>query len=441
MRGWGPERPAYLWFLLATLVLNIFSGTASDALGLPISPDRLTLAAGLGLLVLDPWAWRRTPLRVRPVHVAMVALVLLATWSALSTGSLFTSLGIFALADRLVVPFILFAVAPVVFCTPQRRDLLLQTLTLLGLYLAVTAVLERVAPGLVRPQFIVDPSLGIQATRSRGPFLASEALGLVLVFCGFAAAFLSSRRAGLWRVLSLATAALCVVGVLLTLTRSIWLGAVVGVVVACLQERRLRRLLPLMVVAGTVLVVALLAAVPSLSTAVTERVETTRSLDDRRNVNAAALRIVEEAPLTGVGWARFIEVSGEYVRQSADYPVTTIDIEVHNVPLGRAAEIGLPGALLWLLCVALAPLKAVLLRVPRRHADGDLPGWRLVLTGGAATWGVAILLSPVPYPLPNYLVFLLAGIVLTPHLTPGSGGAEHGLSRVTGSPARGTTTG
>lgn len=430
MRRWGPERPAYLWLLLATLVLNVVSGTGSDALGLPISPDRLTLAAALGLLILDPWAWRRSRLRVRPVHIAMVALVLLATWSAFVTGTLLTGYGLFALADRLVVPFLLFTLAPVIFCTSERRDLLLKTLTLLGLYLAVTAVLERVAPPLVFPRYIADSSLGIQAGRSRGPFLASEAMGLVLVQCAFAAAFFSSRSRRWWRRVALTTTVLCSIGVLLTLTRSVWLGAFVGVVVACLQQRRLRRLLPVLLVGATVAVVALLAAVPALQAAVNERATTTRSLDDRRNVNEAALRIVEREPLTGVGWARFIDVSDEYVRQADDYPITNIAIEVHNVPLGRAAELGLPGALLWLVAVVLGPVSAVVRKAASRGPDdSDLVGWRLVLTGGAAAWGVAVLLSPVPYPLPNYLLFLLAGLVLQPRLVADARGGDAPLGR------------
>ncbi|MEJ5914117.1 O-antigen ligase family protein [Pseudokineococcus sp. 1T1Z-3] len=414
---WGPDRPLYLWLLLATLPLNVLSGTGSDALGLPLSPDRLTLAAALVLLALDPWAWRRTPLGVRGVHVAMAAVVALAAWSALVSGTLLTTAGLFSLADRLVVPFLLLTVAPVVFCTPERRDLLLQTLTLLGLYLGVTAVLEQVAPALVVPSFVVDLSLGINQGRSRGPFLASEALGLTLVVCGFAAVLLAVRRRGAWRAVAAATAALAAVGVLLTLTRSIWLGAVIGVVVACLQQRRLRRLLPVLLAGAAALVLAVLVAVPALQAAVTERAGTTRSLDDRRNVNEAALRVVERHPLTGVGWGRFIEESEEYVRQADTYPVTNVRLEVHNVPLGRAAELGLPGAVLWLVAVALGPGRATVGRVRTRGPeDEDLDGWRLVLTGGAATWAVTIMLSPVPYPLPNYLVFLLAGVVLAPAL-------------------------
>lgn len=423
--GSGPRRPLYLWLLLATLPLNVLSGAASDALGLPVSPDRLTLAAALVLLALDPWAWRRTRLRLRPAHVAMAGCVALVTWSALSAGTLLTTSGLFALADRLVVPFLLLAVAPVVFCTAGRRDLLLQTFTLLGLYLGVTAVLEQAAPSLVVPSLVTDPSLGIQQGRSRGPFLASEAMGLALVQCGAAAALLVARRRGAWRVTALLTAALCAAGVLLTLTRSVWLGLVVGVVVACLQEARLRRLLPGLLVAGGVAVAVALTTVPSLQAAVEARATTTRSVDDRRNVNEAALRVVAQHPLDGVGWQRFVEVSDQYVRQADDYPITNIGIEVHNVPLARAAETGIPGAALWVLAVVLGPLLAVVRRPRARAGEEDLPGWRLVLTVGAAAWGVAQLLSPVPYPFPNYVVFLVAGVVLRPYLTrPGDGAGD-----------------
>jgi O-antigen ligase len=205
----------------------------------------------------------------------------------------------------------------------------------------------------------------------------------------------------------------------------VWLGLVVGVVVACLQEARLRRLLPGLLVAGGVAVAVALTTVPSLQAAVEARATTTRSVDDRRNVNEAALRVVAQHPLDGVGWQRFVEVSDQYVRQADDYPITNIGIEVHNVPLARAAETGIPGAALWVLAVVLGPLLAVVRRPRARAGEEDLPGWRLVLTVGAAAWGVAQLLSPVPYPFPNYVVFLVAGVVLRPYLTrPGDGAGD-----------------
>ncbi|ROP26750.1 O-antigen ligase-like membrane protein [Pseudokineococcus lusitanus] len=350
----------------------------------------------------------------------MVALVLLATsslvWRIGGGGADADS--VFALADRLVVPFVLFAVAPVVFADRAARDLLLRGLTCLGAYLAVTSVLELVAPAWVVPSYVVDPSLGIHVGRARGPFLSSEANGLVLVTCGAAACLLAGRRGG-WRPLALVVAVLTPVALLLTLTRSVWLGALVGVVVASLQHPVLRRLLPVAAVAGLLVGGVILAAVPSLGAVAQERLTTTRSLDDRRNVNDAALRILEAHPLTGVGWGAFVRESHEWVRQADDYPVTNVRIEVHNVPLGRSAELGLPGGVLWVAVVLLGPFAAVALPVRRRppgDADDDLPGWRLVLTAAAAAWGVAALVSPLTHPLPTLLVFVLAGVVLRDRL-------------------------
>jgi putative inorganic carbon (hco3(-)) transporter len=151
-----------------------------------------------------------------------------------------------------------------------------------------------------------------------------------------------------------------------------------------------------------------LGTVPGLHEDAASRAASSRSLEDRANTDAAALRVVEEHPLTGVGWMRFIDVSEDYVRQSDDIPLTNIHIEVHNVVLGRAAELGLPGAALWVLCLLAGPVAAALRPLSR---SSDVEGWRLVLIAALTCWLVAIMVSPVPYPLPNDLVWLLGGLV------------------------------
>ena len=137
--------PLHVPLLLAAVVLNMFSGHAADV-GAPVAPDRVCFAAGMLLLLVDERTWRRPGRRGTVVHPMMLALVLLAASSAWAYGTLFTATGQFALLDRLVVPFVLFAVAPVAFDTPARRLLLLKVLILMGLYLAATAVFEIVGP-------------------------------------------------------------------------------------------------------------------------------------------------------------------------------------------------------------------------------------------------------------------------------------------------------
>ncbi|WP_432547371.1 O-antigen ligase family protein [Kineococcus sp. SYSU DK004] len=410
--------PAYVWCFLATIVFNIFSGHW-DRLGVPLGLDRIAFAGGVVLLLLDPWAWQQRRLLLRPVHLAVAGLVAVATLSAASVGTLTSSYGLFALLDRIVVPFVVFCVAPVVFSTAARRALLLKTLVLLGLYLGVTAVLETLRLwSLVFPSYIGDSSVGIQFGRARGPFAASEAMGMACAACFFAAGLAVVRFRGAWRALSALVVALAGGGVLMSLTRSVWVGLVLGVLVVMVVDRRLRRFIPGALLAGAVLVVVLFATVPGLRSAVDERAGTTRSVLDRYNTNAAALRIVEHEPLTGVGWMKFLDESPQWVRQADDYPITNVAIEVHNVVLSRAAELGLPGAALFVACVLLGPWRAA---VQRRFDDPELLEWRHVSTGMTAVWSVTLMLSPVPYPLPNTLTWLLAGIALTPYLSEGAG--------------------
>lgn len=412
----GPARPAYLWCLLGVIVSNIFSGHWS-AFHLPVGLDRMFFGLGMVLLILDPWAWRRTGLRLRPVHVAMFALLTIATVSAAGHSTLFNSYGLFALLDRLIVPFLLFCVAPVVFCTPARRDLLLKTLTLLGLYLGFTALMETLHVwSLVFPRYISDPGVGIQFGRARGPFVASEAMGMACSACAFAAAAGVVRFRGLWRAVSVLVVVLAAAGALESLTRSVWVGTVLGIVVAMVGSKGTRKFLPAVLAVVAVAVVALLAYVPGLSDSVDQRAGTTRSVMDRQNTNAAAVRVVEAHPLTGVGWVKFIDVSPDWVRQADDYPITNVTIEVHNVVLGRAAELGIPGAAAFVLAILLGPVRAVF---QTRYSPGqpDLLAWRSISTAMTAVWLVTIMLSPTPYPLPNTLVWMLAGVALIPYLT------------------------
>ena len=52
----------------------------------------------------------------------------------------------------------------------------------------------------------------------------------------------------------------------------------------------------------------------------------------------------------------------------------------------------------------------------RHWSNPELADWRLVFIGYACVWGTAIMVSPVPYPLPNDLLWLLAGLLLRHHL-------------------------
>jgi O-antigen ligase len=406
------DLPAYLLCFLGMIVFNMFSGN-SKLLGFPIGPDRLLFAAGVALLLLDPEARRGRRLRFRPVHGWSLALIFLTYWSAAANNTLTATTGLYLMLDTIVVPFVMFCLAPHIFSTPGRRDLLVRLLICMGIYLGATAVFEMVGPkALVWPSYILDPSVGIHFGRARGPFAESEADGLVMAICSFASMYGVTRFRSRWRIAAIVSTLLCVIGITLALTRSVWLGAALGVTIVAMMSPKLRRLFPL-AVAGLVGTVAIaLAVVPGLQTLVSGRTADQRSLWDRANTDAAALRIVSERPLSGVGWANFVHVARDWVLQGSTYPITNIDISIHNVLLSRAAELGVFGALFTALALAYGPGIAVF-----RRQEGERESWRRLLIATAACVGVSAMLSPLPYPLVNLLLWLFTGIVTAQYQT------------------------
>ena len=240
--GWM-NHPTFVWCFAAFLVANTAAGRA-DQLGLPLplGLDRVLFGVAAVLFLLDR-RFRLRDLRLGWVHLAATAMVSVAALSALSHGVITTSYGFFALLDRLAIPFLVFAVAPIAFSRSEDRLLLMRTLALLGIYLGVMAFLEVIGPqSLVWPRYIMDPSVGAQFGRARGPFAESEANGLTLAATFWCAVQLTRVSTGwFWRQVAMLSLLLSSLGVLLALTRSVWVGMAVGFVVLTILDRRLRR--------------------------------------------------------------------------------------------------------------------------------------------------------------------------------------------------------
>ena len=202
------------------------------------------------------------------------------------------------------------------------------------------------------------------------------------------------------------TASLCAFAALLTLTRSIWIGTVLGFVLTCVTYRPLRRALPALMVVGVAATVTALVFVPGLRASTVERSASSLPVYDRQNTDVAALRLLRDFPLTGVGWVRFPQVSPDTVRQADDYPLTKVSLEVHNAFLARGAELGWPGLLLFAGVFVAGPVRIA----SRRASDSEGALWTIVLVGGGACWFVAASLSPLAQALPNQLLWLVAGV-------------------------------
>ncbi|MGE0040124.1 MAG: O-antigen ligase family protein [Vicinamibacterales bacterium] len=161
---------------------------------------------------------------------------------------------------------------------------------------------------------------------------------LMLVITAAVARLLYDRRDRMWAA---AIMPALIVGLVLTFTRSAWVGAAVGVGVLFLtKDFRLVALLPILV-AG---VVAL--APPQL----TDRVYSMFDMNDPTNRDRVAMleagvAIVRDHPITGVGPDMVSVVYPDYRVPDA---VQADNPHLHNVPMQIAAERGLPALALWL---------------------------------------------------------------------------------------------
>ncbi|WP_394274941.1 O-antigen ligase family protein [Luteococcus sp.] len=395
--------PLYVWCYLGGLLFNMVSGNAW-MLGLPVALDRPLFLISLVLLVLDPyrerWRWRW-------VYLVGLLTVLVTMFSWFSTGTATDGYKMFMLVDRIIMPLLMFAVGPVIFSTRARRILLLKLMTVLTIYWGITATAEIAhLDWMVFPSAIMNPNAGIGYGRARGPFLASEPMGMACALGFFTSGLLASMTTGRWRKLALLAMALGFIGDALAMTRTLWLALLAGSLVIGLQVPSLRRRLPLIIVAAAAATAGALMAIPGLLPLLVERLTTSRSIYDRVLTNDAAMKIIESRPFTGVGWGNFVGVNIDWVRQADTIPLTTVTIEVHNVLLSRAAETGIQGAVLWVLCVLMGPAAVLLSRVPHEEARG----WQLVTIGALFVWLLPTLGSPNPYPFPNNLVWLISGI-------------------------------
>ena len=402
------------WPLSLGIAAAVFSGN-SAYMGLPVSPDRVLILAGLGSFVVRRWMQqdrgeRPAPLRVEGVHWLLFVAGLWAIGSAWAADTLTESASLFGLLDRFgLVPFLMFLLAPLVFATERERRILLGVLVGLGAYLGFTAICEGIGlDALVWPKYILDESVGIHSDRARGPFVEAEANGLALFGCAIAATMgvATWRERPRIRLACGLVAMLCVVGTLFTLSRGVWLAAGLATAIAILIVPGLwRKMVPALLVVAMVMA-ASVSVIPGLQDSLDRRGGDDTTVWSRSNTNNAALRMIAERPLEGFGWQRFQRSSAPYFVQAATYPMNGIGDGAHNVFLSNASELGLPGAFLWFAGFTLAIGGALV-----RRAPPELRLWRAGLLTYLIAWLVIANVTPLAFAFPTLLLWTWAGVV------------------------------
>ena len=410
---------------ILAILLEVFSGNWT-LMSVPLPLDRIAFGiAWCSLLLKGARNVSSRRLVVRPVHIALLCAAVWAACSAIVTGTITGSLGFYALLDRFgIVPFTWFVLAPIFFGTARQRRLLVGALVGLGLYLGLTGTLEGLhLYKFVFPRYIADPNVGIQWGRARGPILESTGDG----FCTFVGGTAAAIGLKLWkttwvRCLCLAVIALDLATLFFTLTRGVWIGAFIGIVLPMMLTRQTRRILVPVLFVGALVLGATLAVSPTVRSEALGRAESQSPVWDRENTDLAALRIVVEKPLTGVGWENFINAAPNYMVQQAGYPISGEGLEVHNVFLSHAAELGIPGLLLWLLGFVGALRRGLFpgRRGAHRAAaygpdEQDLAWWRLGGFGVISCFLAIASFSPFSQALPNTLLWTWLGVMVIPY--------------------------
>lgn len=223
---------------------------------------------------------------------------------------------------------------------PARRHFEIFVILSLA-YLAFTAIAFLAgARSLVYPRFILDPSLGVQAERARGPFLQAVANGLSLNLLGILAIALQTKKRLIVRLLWLAMP----VAVLATMTRAVWISFTASTIALGfrLGQRNLRRFLAGLSLLGLLIGLVVGLNEGSLVKSISDRTSERGPVNARLAVYEAGWAMFQERPLAG--WTAN-GMYAELARRMEGYHLR--NYYVHNTYLSLLIEFGIPGLALY----------------------------------------------------------------------------------------------
>jgi O-antigen ligase len=172
---------------------------------------------------------------------------------------------------------------------------------------------------------------------------------LMLVFCAAVAQLVYAEREWLWPAVAVPA---MLVALAVTLSRNVWVGALLAIVSLLVVRRRS------MLIAVPIVLIVAFAASPVRSRALSAFNPTDATGRDRVSMLKSGVAMVRDHWLTGVGPNRVpVEYLAHYKRADAvdpaDQPGST-RAHLHNVIMQLAAERGLPALVAWLVFVVMA---------------------------------------------------------------------------------------
>ena len=283
--------------------------------------------------------------------------------------------------------------------TPERLRRFMIVLSLAGGPLALTAILNYRAGVFMEGATAVKRITGYDAPLTQNPNDLALMLNLLVPL---AIGLLLTRPRPLLRTLLFMTIGLEAVGIILTFSRAGFLAMGVTTVTCAWKFRRRRE--RAWVIAILVLGIACLPFLPSgytkrLSTMIHTNADPTGSAQARWHDTVAAIGYVRENPLIGAGIGQDIlalnEVRGLGWRS------------VHNVYLQYAVDLGLPGAILFVVLLGLCLSSAA--SVERSGLAEDLPALAAGVRISLVAFVAAAFFHPAGY---HFYFFYIAGLAV-----------------------------
>jgi O-antigen ligase len=326
---------------------------------LPVSADRLLLGGLFGLYAIQRGLKivRSKPLDVSDLTfgaflAVLTASTLLHDWRWRGFQPLASLLFLY------LYPAVLYWLVRESFSGERCIRILFSVMALFGLYLGLTAIAEvGQFYAVIFPRYIITSSNTEWLGRARGPFLNPTTNGLFLSASLFAWAMFWRQASRLGKVAVLGGMAIVSIGIYCTLTRSCWIGAVIGLatITAAALPRRIR--IPTLIVGTLVVALFLTFGRDSLNSFKRDKnvsqFHMEQSAKLRPILAAVAWRVFKDHPLFGCGYGQYKRVDVDYLRD----PTTELHLKKakgfvqHNLFLGLLVDLGLVGLGTYLACL------------------------------------------------------------------------------------------
>ncbi len=304
--------------ILATLLIGTVFGHPFFHVSV-VTLDRLILGGCLGLFVAYQFQKWNQPIRWTNADFAFIlflaAMVVTTVIHPSKTGMMQP---LSKLLFFFLLPALTYVIASQIKLTPTQIRAAFIAFALLGIYLAGTAVAEKMNwQWAIFPRYIASPKYEEFLGRGRGPLLNPAANGILLTLSLASAAMITLWYKNLRRATVLATLPVYLVGILCTLTRSVWLGcaAAIAGLMFTLLPRHLR--LPAAMAALSVASLGTFVDVKELLSFKRDRnvsVEQMRESAQLRPILAmVAWKMFNDHPLLGCGTNQYKEHAKHYL--------------------------------------------------------------------------------------------------------------------------------